>query len=494
MATRQYVTFLLKDEIYAILVKEIQEIIRPPKVIRLPLVPDYVEGIANLRGEILPVVDFRKKLGLEEKELPTRKVIVLQHEGKLLGISVDRTSQVIRADDGQLEEVGTSSNFVSHIIHGGNERLYMLVDVEKVMEFQVQNIEKARVNLKEAKTNKVKSVEEYIQIVTFEMSGEEYALPIEEIQEIIRFAEPTVIPDVPDYVKGIVNLRDSVLPIIDLRLMLGLEATNVDEFTKVIVLNCSGMKIGFVVDRIYEVLRIEKSRIDKPPSLISGDDAKRIKGIIKMDERVILLLDSTALVPEEISSLSSVEEKGEKEKGGMMNAEQYVVFKVGEEEYGASIEQVREINRMTNITKVPRAPKFVEGIMNLRGEVIPVVDLRKRFELETVEKNDFTRIIVADISGKKTGFIVDSVVGVERVPVDKLSTSPELIAGSESSRFVRTVANLGNERMILILDIEHILSEKEIKRLETTMERISEGGKQKVKKTTGKTAKLKKAK
>ena len=137
-----------------------------------------------------------------------------------------------------------------------------------------------------------------------------------------------------------------------------------------------------------------------------------------------------------------------------------VVFKLAGEQYGVRITQVQEINRLSQITKVPRAAKFVEGVVNLRGDVIPVIDLRKRFEIDSKDYTEFTRIIVSDINNKKIGIIVDEVMEVLRIPGKLVEESPDILTGNQAQSFMNGIANLGN-RMIMMLNLENILVEKE---------------------------------
>ncbi len=108
---------------------------------------------------------------------------------------------------------------------------------------------------------------------------------------------------------------------------------------------------------------------------------------------------------------------------------QLVSFKIGEEEFGVDILQVQEINRMLDITRVPNAPEFVEGVINLRGRVIPVIDLRKRFNMENKARDKDTRIIVVELKNTVVGFVVDAVSEVLRIPRNLTEPPPALAAG-----------------------------------------------------------------
>jgi purine-binding chemotaxis protein CheW len=111
------------------------------------------------------------------------------------------------------------------------------------------------------------------------------------------------------------------------------------------------------------------------------------------------------------------------------------------------------------ITKVPRAPEFVEGVINLRGKVIPIIDLRKRFGLESREHDKHTRIIVIEISNMIVGFVVDSVSEVLRIPADTVEPPPPVVAGLESE-YISGVGKLA-DRLLILLDLDRLLSGEE---------------------------------
>ncbi len=135
---------------------------------------------------------------------------------------------------------------------------------------------------------------------------------------------------------------------------------------------------------------------------------------------------------------------------------QLVTFKLGDEEYGIDILKVQEINRMTEITAMPKSPFSVEGVINLRGKVIPVVNLRKKFGLGMKELDSQSRIIVVD-TGSTVGLIVDSVSEVLRISSDTIEPPPP-ITGGTGSEYIMGIGKL-EDRLIILLDIDKLLSE-----------------------------------
>lgn len=139
---------------------------------------------------------------------------------------------------------------------------------------------------------------------------------------------------------------------------------------------------------------------------------------------------------------------------------QLVTFKIAEEEFGVDILKVQEIIRMMPITKVPNAPAFVEGVINLRGKVIPVIDLRRRFGMTTSEHNSQTRIKVMDLQGQVIGFVVDAVSEVLRIKESTVEPPPPVIAGVDSE-YMRGVGKL-EDRLLILLDLDNLLTKNEM--------------------------------
>lgn len=139
----------------------------------------------------------------------------------------------------------------------------------------------------------------------------------------------------------------------------------------------------------------------------------------------------------------------------MSSINQYVVFKLNDESYGIPINYVETIEKLIEITRVPNAPYYIRGVINLRGEVIPVVDLNKRFELEAINISDETRIIVLSFDEINVGILVDSCSEVVTLDSSKIDQAYDLITSFEDD-YIQGISTL-NERMIIIVDIPKLL-------------------------------------
>ena len=143
---------------------------------------------------------------------------------------------------------------------------------------------------------------------------------------------------------------------------------------------------------------------------------------------------------------------------------QLVTFELGGECFAVDIHAVREITRLMEITRVPKSPEEIAGVINLRGNIVPVVELRKKFGFPDAGSCDQTRIIVLEYGGRETGFIVDRVLEVLRIDSSIVDSTPEVM-GTVDAEFVRGIARL-ERRLLIVLDLEKLFAELGLNDLE----------------------------
>ncbi|MCA0754056.1 chemotaxis protein CheW [Paenibacillus sp. N4] len=142
-----------------------------------------------------------------------------------------------------------------------------------------------------------------------------------------------------------------------------------------------------------------------------------------------------------------------------------IVFALGTEEYGIEVDKVRTIERMSPITRVPKTASFIKGVINLRGVVVPVIDLRGRFQLTETTPTENSRIIVVAVAEMEVGFIVDSANDVIDIDTDTIDLPPEIVGGIKA-KYLRGIAKLGEGRLLIMLNLSEVLNKNEIIQLE----------------------------
>jgi Chemotaxis signal transduction protein len=480
----QLVTFHLGDDEFGADVIHVKEIVRVPEITRVPNALSYIEGACNLRGHVLPIIDGRARFNMEKKEKnENNRVLVIDVNGKATGIIVDRVSEVIRVNASDIEEPpqivkNANADYVNGIVKLDNgNRLIMMLDIVKAVsgdgETRTQTMEKDISGDRFPKNSNASSSNAAVdeQLVSFLLGKEEYAIGIMQVKEIIRVPDIMKVPNCEAYVDGVVSIRNRLLPLINLRTYFGMEPKAITDQTRVLVVDMGGFTAGMIVDKVSEVIRVPADMI-LPPPRFSAQSGEQLKGVAKLNggKRLIMLLDSSKIMSADayrmISGLNDAPQESEGGKSTekqITDEEQLVAFKIDNEEYGIKIKDVQEINRMTEITKVPRAPYHIDGIVNLRGNIIPVLDLRKLFGLSAKAMTDATRIIIVDSAGEKTGMIVDSVSEVLRFEKALIEPPPELLKSGIDSSYVEGVGKLDDgKRIVLILRLDKVLNVEQI--------------------------------
>jgi purine-binding chemotaxis protein CheW len=491
--TRQFVTFFSGEEVFAADMAPVNEIIRVPDVVRVPLAPAALLGLANLRGKVLPIISLRRLLGFPElaHDDSTRALVI--DVGQPLGFVVDRVSSVVGVDAAQIEEVGAlrsavDAELLSNLIRdAGGHAMIMVLDFAKLIEREFTRIAAlsrtagtSRAQHAVTESEEDDSSDE-MQLVSFDVDGQEYAIAIEDVQEIVQVPEAIIhVPHSPPHVVGVMTLRSRLLPLVDLRSLFSLGAREADDKSRIVVLTLDGISVGMLVDSVREVLRVSKSGIDALPAILAREaNMAEIASICRLDDgkRMVSIMTARSLfghtgILEHIASKEALSTMAETEQQQSQTTpetdemldddEQVVVFRLDKEEFGVPIASVQEIVRVPeNLIRVPKAPAFVEGVITLRGAVLPVVDLRQRLGLPRVERSDRQRIMVFLIADVRTGFIVDQVAEVLRVPRSAIEPAPHL--STEQNQLLSRMANLEKQnRMLQLLEPPQLLAKTEL--------------------------------
>ncbi len=154
--------------------------------------------------------------------------------------------------------------------------------------------------------------EEIYQMVSFILNNEEFGVDILKVQEIIKMVELTRVPNAPDFVEGVINLRGRIVPVIDLRKRFGLPSGEVDKNTRIVIASVNDLVVGFLVDKVREVLRVPKSVIEPPPDLTTSIHTDYITGVAKLEDRLLIILDlERILMASEKQELTQVKSESE---------------------------------------------------------------------------------------------------------------------------------------------------------------------------------------
>lgn len=483
MADARFLTFRANGQLYALPADKVSEVIRLPEVARVPQAPKGLLGLANLRGNILPVASLRGLLGTDEAAAgaDSHRAIVLEGAAPV-AVAVDSVETLVAVDAERIETRQTElaarpgERVVGSFATDGKAAVAKILDIGALIDAAFVQTDKVRTRrsmddaaLEERTAANAQTGQ---RLVTFEVSGQEYAFDLDVVQEVLDAPETVAsLPATEDLVLGVTPFRDTLLPLLSLRGLLGFTTgTPRSGREKVVVARVGGALVGLLADRMRTIFAADQDLIEKIPPALSARTGgeSRISAIYRGDNgrRLISLLSPEQLFREDVmqrlnandGSTPEMESRTSEPRG---EERQFVVFRLGDDEFGLPIESVNEVARVPDqITRLPRTPKFLEGVVNIRGDVVPVVDQRRRFDMAALEDKSGRRLIVVKTERHRAGLIVDSVSEVLRCFIDDIAPAPNLT--NETVRLVHGVINLeAKRRIVLLLDPAELLTRAE---------------------------------
>jgi purine-binding chemotaxis protein CheW len=487
-AARRFLTFRLDKRLYALRAEDVAEVILIPAVARVPQSPPALVGIANLRGAVLPVVSLRGLLGRAENALDSNAKAIVLDVGAPIAMIVDATEALLSVDTASIEEREAELGAETGELLSGAFRVDAEQDVARVLDIQhlldaafAQRARSQRLmggmTAVARQQQSLANAQASEMLVSFEVAGQEFALDLSAVQEVLPApASLMAVPRSETLVLGVTSLREKLLPLFSLRGLLGFPLSPAKSAReKVVVTTVGGMQVGLVADGARSVMVVESSRIDPIPQILAArtKGEARIRAIYRGegDSGLVSILAPEQLFREDVmqrlGQARDIETTPQQHAPSDVAQQsrdqqlQFLVFRLGDDEFALPIATIDEVAQMpAKITRVPKTPKFLEGVINLHGEVLPVVDQRRRFEMPAYERPQARRLLVLRTAQYRAGVIVDSVSDVLRIAADSVEPAPDLT--EQTARLVRGVINLENSgRIVLLLDPTELLTPAE---------------------------------
>jgi purine-binding chemotaxis protein CheW len=464
----RFVVFMVGGRSLALPAERVREIMRVPSLQRVPQAPRALLGLMNLRGTVLPVVDLAGN-GAGPGASDAARILVVD-AGAPLGLMTEGMAALAAGRREGTGESGKTVGFSDGLARLRDGSVAHIVALDRLLaesfpQFGRRPIRTA--TAEPASADSISAGDQTLPLVMFEVSGQDYALPLDRVAEIVPLpAHLASVPHTDDHILGVVPLRDGLLALVSTALLLGLPTRPFTPDAKVVVTRVHGTRAGLVVDRIRSIVQVDERRIDPVPALLRTDGAE-IQAICRLDggRRLVSVLSTEGLFNEAVMRRIASEggQAGTDERAsstGAADGEQFVLFRLGEDLFGLPVRAVEEVVRVPdNLTRLPRAPSFVEGIMNLRGSALPVLDQRRRFDLPPAPAGTSRRIVVLSFEGTRAGFIVDQVTDVRRFPTSVIVPAPEV--AEDQARIVPRVAMTDGDGMVLLIDPRGLLDTTE---------------------------------
>jgi purine-binding chemotaxis protein CheW len=472
----RYLTFRSEGRLYAVIADKVSEVVRMSPLARVPQAPKSLLGLANLRGMVVPVAGVRSLLGRIEIAVSDRSRLVVLGGATPVALAVDEVASLETVDARSVKsaEADMSAEADERLdgIFQTTAGVTKILDIDALLTraFPRTVARRATGAASRAAVAAPASHAAGRRLVTFLVAGQEYALSLDAVREIVLAPDDlTQVPGSDEAVRGVISYRDGLLPLLSLRVLLGVGAEVAGNARTVIVTAVSGVIVGLVADSARDILTVDPQRVEPAPKVLSaraGGEA-RIQEIYRAGERrLISILVTEALFREDVMQKLSQATAGAAAIGQAVTDTQtvelrFLVFRLDGNEFALPIDAVDEVARVPDqITKLPKTPKFLEGVVNLRGAVLPVIDQRRRFDMAPSGGGASRRLVVVTSGDHRAGLIVDGVTEVLRCSAEAIQPAPDLTGDALS--LVGSVINLGAAgRMVLLLDPAELLSRAE---------------------------------
>lgn len=460
--TSPFITFFIGEDRFAAHAADVSEVFRIPRITRVPGGPDSLLGIAGLRGVASPVVSLARLLGREDQLGDDSRLLLLEGRQNI-GLTVDRVGALANLPtpgDGAPRDFGRLFAFENSALR--------VLDLDGLLRTAFARGLGEQKSRAEPIDTEVTVASTEVALLSFELAGQAYALPLEEVSEVLSLPDRlTSIAQSEATALGVINLRDRLLPVVSLRALLGLGGA-VQANARIVVTTIGDAVVGLVVDRLNAIVRVNQDAIDAAPAVLNrGTGEAQVQSICRLPggrglvavlsaERMFRDEKVTQILADGRSETSQMS-KDRHEDGGW----RYLILRIGAEEYGLPLAFVEEVVRLPErLTRVPKAPAFIEGVLNLRGRVTPVIDQRSRFGADFAGAAARPRVVVTTVDGRQAGFIVDSVTEILSLSEAQLEETPALAA--DAGRLFNRIATLdGGERLILLIEPKEMLDRAE---------------------------------
>ncbi len=471
----QMVIFRIGEEEYAFETSNVKEIIRIPPMNNVPNSPFYIAGLCSLRGELLPVIDSRKLFGMADVEYDEgSRIVVNDIKGNKVGLIADKVSEVISIEEAMIKVPPASIRGMEEGIVKGilllddGKRVIMVLDAVKIVKagnFNEYSKQQTFQDSANHDMNGKTSQEE--QVILFNIGTEEYAFGIHTVKEIIRITHLTKVPNAAHYIEGILSIRNQLLAVINLGALLGKSHNNIDEQSRIVIIDDGNTALGVIVDRVSQVMRVQRDEFKGSELHTVISKMEYAKGFLELNKgkRLAMVLDPLKLVSfEDMDKVLTQSRKNDDNTNDKSESEcsmeHVVIFKLDKEEFGISIHYIKEINRVSDIVHFPGAPIFIDGMVNLRGDVIPVLNLKTMFN-SSIAMSDSSKFLVVEYENKKIGILIDSASEVLEIPKSHIEEASEMLKSKENEkdRYIDSIAKLNQgKRIVLILNLSATLS------------------------------------
>ncbi|MEA3229108.1 MAG: chemotaxis protein CheW [Campylobacterota bacterium] len=442
-------------ESYGISTEDINQISRVPMLMQLPLRPNGVRGLCSVAGSIVSMLDLNLLLDVEcvDYDAYKSRLLSLNTRHSSNALLVSEVYNTVEINQENIEYIDKKDDPII-AIYKYQDTLVQVLSLDVL----VSKMSKVNIESQEVKTGKVKheitKEEDSIRFLIFYMGREKFALNIEYLQEIILVdKEFTEINNSNDDILGLITLRDELLLVIDLRITYGFDTLKSDK-NRILIASYNQKRVGLLIDSVIDIRNFTADNIE-----IMENESKEIhiSGVIHDDHSLISFLDYKILEKLFNDNQSYIEDKDKDKDDRVENSNDFnmevIVFKLATKEYAFEVDNVDEIIDFVQSTEIVYSNEFIDGIINIRGQIVTIVSLFKKLDIQD-SINEDSKIIICNIKGNRIGFVVDSVSDILTIKEDNLREK-------EDDLFTNILHLNDGKRLVLLMDINTITDTKE---------------------------------
>jgi len=418
----------------------------------------------------------RKTINNHQSSIQGGRLVLIQLDNSLYGVMVDGISSISYFTPEMIEPLNpliiqSEAPFIGGMAKYG-ERLIYLLDTDAFITAGLREDPQKRdtynvFSAQMSETLERREEKKFRRFLGLAIGDEAYGVDSAALKELVPASRMEKSPGGPQYLAGIIKNSGSTLPVIDLQKKFDLDRMPYTENSRVVIIDAGQFTYGIIANSVTEFLSITDEEIKKTPAVISGGDSSHIKGVGMLEdgERLVILLDEVRLLNDkevktlgERDDIKMVQKETQMKPGRGKKDLTFVIFSVQDREFAFSLDDLSEIIQYKEPTRVPKAAPFIRGIVSVAGELVPVIDLCKRFDLGKGARQADTRIIVIRSGEAFAGIVADAVSELLSVPKTDMVPAPKIVKGVDS-RFIEGMIRIKeSDRTPIVLNIEEILT------------------------------------
>lgn len=471
-----YTCFTVGGEAYALPTQSVLGVQAVPTVRRVPKAPQFIKGVANVDGRIITIIDTRYRFEAVPSEAATGTLLVAELEGISFGVLAEQVTGITRFSREMIAPanpvlVSRETPFVTAMAMV-DERLVHLVDLAALVYAGV-NISKkdesayAGYSQKALKSNRPTSRSDRQRHLIMQIGHETYGLSIDMLKAVKTSADLETFSGGPKYLSGVIKTANTIIPVVDLQKKYNLEPVRFNAQSRVVVVDAATENFGIRTTAASEMVDIASESLKDLPEAVSGESTKHIRciAILGHNRRLVAILNPDEILTETdcqaLSKVAGVDIHRRRKKSkttGEKTMQTFLTFQVAGHELACDMGNLIEVTPYQTISRVPKAPAHIRGLIHTKGELVPVTDLKKILKIDDHGKTDEKHIIIVRKGNTLHGIIADRIGEILHVDEKNLVIPEKILHGVKLAGIEKAIRIQNSDRVPLVLNLEKTIS------------------------------------